>query len=81
MINFDYVKKNMKKHNPNWLKIPDQLYRLLIIQSSEREKTNSLFSLTSQQPEKTYLYAKGQYEAKYQLPIEKQESNKIKAFK
>ena len=55
MINFDYVKKNMKKHNPNWLKIPDQLYRLLIIQSSERGKTNSLFSLTSQQPEKIYM--------------------------
>ena len=71
----------MKEHNPNWLQIPDQLYRLLIIQSSERGTTKSLFSLTSHQPEKTYLYAKGQYEAKYQLLIKKQESNKIKAFK
>ena len=33
MINFDDVKKNMKKHNSDWPKIPDQQQRILIIES------------------------------------------------
>ena len=51
-------------------------------------KKNSLFDLTSHQPDtdKIYLYAKDPYEAKYQLLIKKQEStglnnlNDSKAF-
>ena len=32
MINFvDVVKENIKEHNPNWSKIPDHPYRILII--------------------------------------------------
>ena len=33
MFNFHYVKKEdiIKKHNPNWPKIPDHPYRVLII--------------------------------------------------
>ena len=33
MINFDYIKKEdiIKRHNPNWSKIPDYPYRVLII--------------------------------------------------
>ena len=31
MINFDDVaKENIKEHNPNWPKIPDHQYRILI---------------------------------------------------
>ena len=35
MINFDkVVKENIKEHNPNWPKIPDHPYRILIIAGS-----------------------------------------------
>ena len=43
MIKFDDVtKENIKEHNPNWSQIPDHPYRILIVGSSESEKTNSL---------------------------------------
>ena len=46
MINFDdFIKENTKEHNPNWLQIPDHLYRILITGSSGSGKTNSLFNL------------------------------------
>ena len=45
MINFDDVaKENIKAHNPNWSKIPDHPYRMLIIGGSGSGKTNSLLS-------------------------------------
>ena len=31
MINFDVIKEETKKHNPNWPEIPDHPYRILII--------------------------------------------------
>ena len=35
MINFDDVtKENIEKHNPNWTKIPDHPYRILILGDS-----------------------------------------------
>ena len=35
MINFDdVIKEETKKHNPNWLQIPDHPYRILIIRGS-----------------------------------------------
>ena len=32
MINNGYTTKDIKKHNSNWPKIPDHLYRILTIQ-------------------------------------------------
>ena len=45
-------------------------------------KKNSLFNLISQQPDIDiiYLYAKDQYEAKYQFLINKRESTGLKHF-
>ena len=41
MINFDDVtKENIKEHSPNWPRIPDHLYRILIIGDSGSQKTN-----------------------------------------
>ena len=81
MLNFDDVtKENIKENNRNWPKIPDHLYRILIIGASGSAKTNSLFNLINQQPDidKIYLYAKDPYEAKYQFLINNQESAGLK---
>ena len=69
-------KENIEEHNPNWRKIPDHPYRILIIRGSGSGKINSLFNLISQQPDidKIYLYVKDPYEAKYQFLINKRES-------
>ena len=68
--------------------ISDHRYRLLIVGDFWSGKTNSLVNLISYQPDidKIYFYAKDQYEAKYQLLINKRESkglnhlNYYKAF-
>ena len=81
MINFeDVIKENIKEHNPNWPQIPDYSYRILITGGSGSAKTNSLFNLISYQPDidKSYLYAKDPYEAKYQLLINKKKSTGLK---
>ena len=39
MISFDVIKGNIKEHNPNWPKIPDHPYRILIIGGSGSGKT------------------------------------------
>ena len=78
MINFDeYVYENKTKHNKNWPYIPHHPYRTLIIGGSG--KTNALLNLIENQPDidKTYLYAKDPYEAKYQYLINKGESVRI----
>ena len=70
MINFDDVtKENIKERNTNWLQIFDHPYRILIIGGSGSGKINSLFSLINIEPDndKTYLYAKDPYEAKYKF--------------
>ena len=56
-----------------WSYIPDHPYRMLIIRGSESGKANALLNLISNQPDidKTYLYAKDPYKAKYQYLINK----------
>ena len=72
MINFDdAVKENIKEHNQNWPKIPNHPYKTLTIGGSGSGKTNSLFNLINQPPNKIYLYAKDPYETKYQVLINK----------
>ena len=83
MINFDdYVNENKNKHNKNWPYIPDHPYRMLIIGGSGSGKTSLLLNLIENQPEidKTYLYAKDPYEAKYQCLINKREGLGINHF-
>ena len=60
MINFDVIKENIKKHNPNWPEIADHSYTILIIGGFGSGKRNSLINIISQQPgiDKIYLYAK-----------------------
>ena len=74
MINFDdIVNENKTKHNKNWLYIPDQPYRILIIGGSGSGKTNVSLNLIENQQDmdKIYLYAKDSYKAKYQYLINK----------
>ena len=41
MINFDdATRENIKEHNLNWLQVPDNLYRILIIVYSGSGKTS-----------------------------------------
>ena len=73
MFNFDYItKENRKEHNPNWPKIPDHPYRILI-EGSGSGKANAkskskLLNLTNQEPDidKIHLSTKDPYETKYQ---------------
>ena len=85
MINFgEYTNENKREHNPNWPYIPDHPYRILIIGGSGSGKTNALLNLIENQwdIDKTYLYAKDPYKAKYQYLINKREGvfNNPKAF-
>ena len=70
----------MKEHNPNWPKIPDHSYRILITGGSGSGKTSALFNLINHEPDidKIYLYLEDSYEAKYQLLINKRESKDLK---
>ena len=83
MINFDdYTDENKIDHNPNWLYIPDDPYRILILGGSRSGKTNTLLNLTNNQSDidKIYLYAKDLYEDKYQFLIKKIENIGLKHF-
>ena len=83
MINSDdYVNENKAKHNLKWLYIPDHLYRILIIEGPGSEKTNALLNLINNQPDidKTDLYAKDPFKAKYTFLITKGESTGLKHF-
>ena len=80
MFNFDYVtNEDIKEHNPNWPKIPDRGYRILITGGCGSGKTNTLLNLTDNEPDidKTYLYVKDPSETKYKL-IMNQESTRLK---
>ena len=57
-------------------------YRILIIGGSGSGKTNALLNLINNQPniDKIYLYAKGQYEKKYQYLINKREKVGLNHF-
>ena len=77
MINFDnYTNENKTKHNKNWPYIPDHPYRILIIGDSGSGIANALLNVIENQLniDKIYLYAKDQYEAKYQYLINIRES-------
>ena len=83
MFKFDYITiENIKEHNPNWPEIPDHPNRILIVGGSGSGKTNAWLNLINHEPDidKIYLYAKDQYEAKYQLLINKRESTGLKYF-
>ena len=78
MINFvNYTNESKTEHNPKWPYILDHPYRILIIGSG---KTNALLNLINNQPDinKLYLYAKDQYEAKYQFLINKRKNTRLK---
>ena len=62
--------------------IPDHPYRMLIIEGSGSGKANALSNLINNQPDidKIYLYAKDQYEAKYQFLINKSEKVVLKYY-
>ena len=84
MIKFDDITKEIiKEHNTNWPEILDHLYRILIAGGSGSGKTDALLNLINHEPDtdKTYLYAKYPCEAKYQLPINKRGSTRLKLFK
>ena len=78
MRNYDNVTwENINiNHNLNWPQITDHPFRILIIEGSVIWKTNAVFHLIKQKDDydysivdKTYLYVKAPYEAKYQYPI------------
>ena len=71
-----------KQHNLKWSYIPDHPYRILIIGGSGSVKTNALLDLINNQPDinKIYLYAKDQYQAKYQFLINKRKCVGLKRF-
>ena len=83
MINFDDgIKENIKEHNSNRPQIPNHPYRVFIIGVSGSGITNSLLNLINHQQDtdKTFLYAKNLYEAKYQLLINRRENTHLKHF-
>ena len=89
MFNFDYIaNKGINEHNPNWLEIPDNPCKILIAGGSISGKINVYINLINHEPDidKTYLYAKNPYKAKYQFLIKKREttglnySNDSKSF-
>ena len=81
MINFDEVTgENTQEHNPNWPKILDHPYRILIVGKSGSGKTNAVLNLINHQPEidKIFLYVKDPYKLKYQYLISKVEEVGLK---
>ena len=83
MISFDdYVNENKTEHNQKWPYIPDHPYRIQMIRGSGPGKINVLLNLINYHADidKTYLYAKDPYEAKYQFLINKRESTGLKHF-
>ena len=83
MVDFgDFTKENIKEYNPNWSKISDHPYRILITGGSGSGKMISLFNLIKAaiSIDKIYLYTKDPHEAKYQFLIDKRESTDLKHF-
>ena len=81
MINFDNViGKNIKKHNGNWPRNPENSFKILINEVSGSGKTNTLLNLVNHQPDidKICLYTKYPYKAKYQMLINKRKSVGLK---
>ena len=83
MINSDdVVKENIIEHNPDWPKVHNHPYKILIIGSYWSGKRNSLIYLINEGPgiDKIYLSAKNPFEAKRQFLIKKREDVWIKHF-
>ena len=81
MINVDdFTKQNIKEHNPHQSKIPDHPYRIFVVGGSGSENTSAFINVIKHKPDinKTCLYAKHPYEAKYQFLIKKRESIGLK---
>ena len=71
-------------HNPIWPDIPDNPYKILIIDSSGSGKINVLLNLIKHQRldiDKACLYIKDQFESKYRLFINGREKVGIKRLK
>ena len=57
MINFDDGTKENIKNHPNWPKISDYPYRILVIGGSGFGKTNALLNLVNHEPDLTkFIY-------------------------
>ena len=80
MINNDVTGENAIAHNLSWLYIPHHPQRVLIIRGSGSGITKALPNLINHQPDidKTYLYTKDWYKAKYQFLINKRENVGLK---
>ena len=81
MFNFDYItKEDIKKHYPNRPEFSNHPYRILKIGDSEFGKIYPLLNLINHERDidRTYLYAKDPYEAKYQLLVNKRKSTGLK---
>ena len=68
MINFDNItKENIRKHSPNWSRVPDHPCKILIVGGSGSGKTNALSNLISREfdIDKIYLHTKYSNEAEY----------------
>ena len=89
MINYDNLtKEKINKHNLNWPRIPQDLYRILIIGDSRSGNTYALLNLINQQKkddyniiDKIYSYVKDPFETKYQYLIKKPENNGLTNLK
>ena len=86
MITLMKIKLNIIKiilqHNSNIKHTPDHSYRILITGGSGSGKKNVLLNSFDNQPDidKTHLYAKDPYEAKYQYLINIREKVGIDRF-
>ena len=74
--------KNNKKNNEKWTYIPDQPYRILIIEGSGSGKAKALINLIDEQNDfdKIYLYARDLSEPKYEYLIKKDKNVVIKHY-
>ena len=80
MITFNKITgENTQEHCPQWLQIPDNPYRMLIVDSSGSEMR---YSVNHQRDiDKIYLHSKDKYELKYQYLMKKREKVGLKHFK
>ena len=81
MFKFDYItKEDIKEHNPNCPKTPDDPYRILIIEGFVSGKKNALLNLINHETDidDIYLYAKDPFKAKYQLLITNRQKRKYR---
>ena len=63
----------LEKKTRNWPEIPDNSYRILMVEGSESGKTNALPNLINHAPniDKIYLCVKEPHLAKYQFSVNK----------